>query len=124
MQQQFPSFAIASFRQEALLDSLINPFKFLLGFPCRAQYVHRGSGRGEGRRASQADAVCCSYMQLQSFRRTNPLFSFFVAERARYAYSLVRISLAGAPIAQLDRALVYGTKGCRFNSCWARHFNA
>ena len=29
--------------------------------------------------------------------------------------------LGGAPIAQLDRALVYGTKGCRFNSCWARH---
>ena len=35
----------------------------------------------------------------------------------------MRISLAGAPIAQLDRALVYGTKGCRFNSCWARHFS-
>ena len=47
---------------------------------------------------------------------------FFVAECVRCAYSLVRLSLAGAPIAQLDRALVYGTKGCRFNSCWARHF--
>lgn len=25
-----------------------------------------------------------------------------------------------APVAQLDRALVYGTKGRRFESCWAR----
>jgi hypothetical protein len=35
------------------------------------------------------------------------------------------ISLKGyesAPIAQLDRAFDYGSKGCGFDSCWARHF--
>ena len=26
-----------------------------------------------------------------------------------------------APIAQLDRAFDYGSKGCGFDSCWARH---
>ena len=26
-----------------------------------------------------------------------------------------------APIAQLDRALASGAKGCRFESCWAHH---
>ena len=31
------------------------------------------------------------------------------------------ISIANAPVAQLDRALVYGTKGRRFESCWARY---
>ena len=66
-------------------------------------------------------AAACGY---SSFWQTNQQFSFFVAECGWCAYSLVRISLAGAPIAQLDRALVYGTKGCRFNSCWARHFSA
>lgn len=29
--------------------------------------------------------------------------------------------LKHAPIAQLDRALDYGSKGCGFDSCWARH---
>ena len=43
--------------------------------------------------------------------------------RAVYCAPIVFCAfLVGAPIAQLDRALVYGTKGCRFNSCWARHF--
>ena len=27
-----------------------------------------------------------------------------------------------APIAQLDRAFDYGSKGCGFDSYWARHF--
>jgi hypothetical protein len=27
-----------------------------------------------------------------------------------------------APVAQLDRASDYGSEGCRFNSCQARHF--
>ena len=27
-----------------------------------------------------------------------------------------------APLAQLDRAFDYGSKGCGFDSCWARHF--
>ena len=30
-----------------------------------------------------------------------------------------RIMAAHAPIAQMDRALDYGSKGCRFDSCWA-----
>src|SRR6186713_2834761 len=29
-----------------------------------------------------------------------------------------RLITVRAPIAQLDRALVFGTKGCRFESCW------
>ena len=32
--------------------------------------------------------------------------------------------LCVAPIAQLDRALASGAKGCRFESCWAHHLCA
>jgi hypothetical protein len=30
----------------------------------------------------------------------------------------IPMAAAAAPIAQLDRASVYGTEGCRFDSCW------
>jgi hypothetical protein len=30
----------------------------------------------------------------------------------------IPVASTAAPIAQLDRASVYGTEGCRFNSCW------
>lgn len=39
----------------------------------------------------------------------------------RSDFDKLGISLS-APIAQLDRALVYETRGPRFESWWARHF--
>ena len=30
----------------------------------------------------------------------------------------IPVAATAAPIAQLDRASVYGTEGCRFDSCW------
>src|ERR1700687_2953771 len=34
------------------------------------------------------------------------------------------LELSSAPVAQLDRARVFGTRGCRFNSCRAHHPSA
>jgi len=50
----------------------------------------------------------CWQPKMQVARTVVHTARFFVAGSLSCAYSLVRISSAGAPIAQLDRALVYG----------------
>lgn len=60
---------------------------------------------------------------MNRFKRV-PVFFFSEKDKKYLAKNIIilyKISLiSSAPIAQLDRAFDYGSKGCGFDSCWAR----